>query len=128
MEKKILIVDDNAAVRNVLEKGFTKNGYTVQAAENAEEALEILKEEDIQVMFLDIMLPGMNGMDLCKEILKDRPNAIIHAMTGYSTLFEAGQSLDAGFCCNYFVKPLNLDILFKAADEAFEKLQTMRTE
>lgn len=125
MEKKILVVEDDASVRNVLEKAFRKNGYTVQSAESAEQALEILKQEDIHVMFLDLKLPGMNGVDLCKQIRKDKPNAIIHAMTGYTSLFEAGQCLNAGFCADYFVKPVNIEVIYKAAQDAFERLDTM---
>ena len=125
MEKKILVVENDVPVRNVLEKAFRKNGYTVRSAESAEQALEILKQEDIQVMFLDLKLPGMNGVDLCRQIRKDKPNANIHAMTGYTSLFDAGQCLNAGFCADYFVKPVNLEVICKAAQDAFEMLDTV---
>lgn len=126
MEKKVLVVEDDASVREGLEKGFAKKGYAVLSAESAEQALEILKQEDIRVMFLDIKLPGMNGVDLCKKIRADKPNAMIHAMTGYTSLFEAGECLNAGFCSDYFVKPVDIELLCKAAKDAFERLDTVR--
>lgn len=76
-------------------------------------------------MFLDLKLPGMNGVGLCRQIRKDKPNVIIHAMTGYTSLFEAGQCLNAGFCADYFVKPVNLEVICKAAQDAFEMLDTV---
>ena len=119
--RKILVVDDEEAIRNLFEQAFSRDAYKVRTAESAEEALELLKDEKIQVMFLDLNMPGMNGIDLCKEIRKDFPMAIIHAVTGYSSLFELADCREAGFD-DYFTKPVNLTALQKAAKDAFEKL------
>ena len=106
---------------NLFEQAFSRAGYTVRSAEGAEEALEILKGEKIQVMFLDLNMPGMNGIDLCKVIRKDFPLAIIHAVTGYFSLFELADCREAGFD-DYFTKPADLKMLLSAAQDAFEKL------
>ncbi len=119
--RKILVVDDEKAIRNLFEQAIRRDGYNVRTAESAEEALELLKGEKIQVMFLDLNMPGMNGIDLCKEIRKDFPMAIIHAVTGYSSLFELADCREAGFD-DYFTKPVNLTGLQEAAKDAFEKL------
>ncbi len=121
MDKNILVVDDEEAIRGVFEQAFQKAGYIVHCAESAEEALEVLKQDNIQVMFLDLNLPGMNGTDLCKQIRKDKPIAIIHAVTGYTSLFELTDCREAGFD-DYFTKPVDLKSLYKAAEDAFEKL------
>jgi DNA-binding response OmpR family regulator len=121
MNNTILIVDDEASILNMLEKAFIKHGYTVRSAESAEEALKILKHENIQVMFLDLKLPGISGVDLCRQIRKDKPIAIIYAITGYTSLFELAECREAGFD-DYFTKPVELKILWKAARDAFEKL------
>jgi len=121
MENKILVVDDEAAIRDSFEKAFTAKGFFVRCAETAEEALEILKVENIQVMFLDLNLPEMSGVELCKRIRKDKPVSMIHAVTGYTSLFELVDCREAGFD-DYFTKPVELKSLFKAADDAFEKL------
>ncbi len=120
-EKKILVVDDEVHIRDMLEQAFSKAGYTVRLAESAEETLDILKDDKIQVMFLDLKLPGMNGLKLCRKIRKEFPIAIIHAITGYASLFELADCREAGFD-DYFIKPVDLEVLFKAAQDAFEKI------
>ena len=121
MEKKILIVDDEISVRNLFEDVFSDTGYDVRQAENAEKALDILKEEYIDVIFLDLKLFGMNGIELCRQIRKSKPVSIIYAITGWSTLFEIEECREAGFD-DYFKKPVDIDTISKAADDAFEKL------
>ena len=121
MEKRILVVDDEEAIRGMMEQAFTRSGYEVRLAESAEEALDILGKENIHVMFLDLNMPGMNGVELCRKIRKDRPMAIINAVTGYTSLFELADCREAGFD-DYFTKPVELDMLFKAAQDAFDKM------
>ena len=121
-EKKILIVDDEVSIRDVMKNLFVVEGYEVITAENAEKALEILKKENLMVIFLDLKLPGMNGVDLCRCIRKENQIAMIHAMTGFSVLFNLLECREAGFD-DYFIKPFDLDMLLKAAKDAFEKLE-----
>ena len=122
MEKKILFVEDDKDIRDILETAFLEEGYSVVSFETGEEALEILNKENIQVMFLDMKLPGMNGLELCKEIRKISPVACIYAVTGYSSLFELVDCREAGFD-DYFVKPVKMELLLHAADEAFKRLE-----
>jgi len=72
-------------------------------------------------MFLDLNLPGMNGVELCRKIRKDRPIAVIHAITGYASLFELTDCREAGFD-DYFTKPADMEMLLTAAQNAFEKV------
>jgi len=65
--------------------------------------------------------PGMNGVDLCREIRKQYPMAIPYAVTGYASLFELTDCRDAGFE-DYFTKPASLSDLLDAAAHAFKKL------
>lgn len=122
MEKKILVVDDSAEMRILLEEAFTINGYTVVSAETAEEALELQPKEKCLVMFLDLNLPGMNGLELCKQIKAEFPLAICHAITAHTSLFQLADCREAGFE-DYFPKPVDIQILNKAAQEAFEKVE-----
>ncbi|MDY6970827.1 MAG: response regulator [Thermodesulfobacteriota bacterium] len=122
MERRILVVDDEEEIRFMLERSFSKEGFTVRCAGSAEEALDIMAQNNIQVMFLDLKLPEMNGVELCRRIRKDKPFAIIHAVTGYASLFELADCREAGFD-DYFTKPVNPKVLCKAAWEAFEKLE-----
>ena len=68
MKGKILIVDDEASARELFSDVFGKEGYEVIAAEDGNRALDILKQDNIDVIFLDLKLFGMNGIDLCRQI------------------------------------------------------------
>ncbi|MGZ3648369.1 MAG: response regulator [Syntrophales bacterium] len=120
-DKKILVVDDEVPVLDVLKEILSPVGYKVLTAKNAEEAFKILKTESIMVMFLDLRLPGMNGIDLCWKIREKDKISIIYAFTGYSTFYGLLECRAAGFD-DFFVKPLASKSILKAAEDAFEKL------
>jgi DNA-binding response OmpR family regulator len=116
-----MIVDDEFSIRDLFQSAFSDAGYSVYLAENSEQALQILTQEEIDLIFLDLKLFGMNGIELCRQIKKDKPVSIIYAITGWTGLFEVEECREAGFD-DYFTKPFQLDVLFKAVDDAFEKL------
>jgi DNA-binding response OmpR family regulator len=120
-ESKILVVDDEEQIRDLYSLAFARAGYTVMMAESAEKALEIMKKTPSMVLFLDLNLPGMNGVDLCRQIRKGWPMAICYAVTGYTSLFELSDCRDAGFE-DYFLKPASISELVEAASQAFKKL------
>ncbi len=125
MRKRILVVDDEEGIRFILEKAFAKEGYEVTSAESAEKALEILHEEIFPVQFIDLQLPGMNGIELCKKIRKDNPTSILIAITGYASVFQIVEARDAGFD-DYFLKPFQVNDLVSAVKEAFKRLDRWR--
>lgn len=118
---KILVVDDQESIQNLFRDAFDKSRYSVITAGSAEEALDLLAKENIKVLFFDLKLPGMDGLELCKRVRKFHPMAIIHAITGYNSLFELVDCRHVGFD-DYFTKPLNLNLIFQAVNEAFIKL------
>ncbi|MGA2332333.1 MAG: response regulator [Syntrophales bacterium] len=120
-DKKILVVDDELSVLAMLKETLTSAGYKVRTAKNADEALKILKTETIMVMFLDLRLSGMNGLDLCWKIREMDKISIVYAFTGYSTFFGLLECRAAGFD-DFFVKPVASKLILKAAKDAFEKL------
>ncbi|MBP7765511.1 MAG: response regulator [Syntrophaceae bacterium] len=121
MKGKILVVDDEASVRDLFSNVFADEDYDVIAAEDGKSALEILKQEDIDVIFLDLKLFGMNGIDLCRQIRESKPVSMIFAITGWAPLFEIEECREAGFD-DYFEKPLDMDILLDVVEDAFKKL------
>jgi len=125
MARKILVVDDEVTVRDLLKDTFVLEGYDVRLAEGAETAFEILKDENIEVIFLDLKLFGMNGIELCRQIKKDNPLTIIFAMTGWAALYEVEECREAGFD-DFFTKPVKTEMLLKAVDGAFERLNRWR--
>jgi CheY-like chemotaxis protein len=120
-QNKILIVDDEKAIITLMEQIFSRAGYKVKSAQSGEEALKLLEEDKIQVMFLDLNMPKMNGLELCQTIRKDNPMAMIFAVTGYASLFELSDCRDAGFD-DYFKKPVKIKTLLAIAENAFEKI------
>lgn len=124
VERKILVVDDEAQIREVLEMAFNKAGYTVRSAAGAEEAFNIIAREKIAVMFIDLGLETMNGFELCENIRKSNPDAIIYALSGYAGFFDAHEIREAGFD-DYFVKPIRLKVICEAAQKCFEKLDRL---
>lgn len=121
-DKKILVVDDEEVIRDLLDNAFTKAGYTVRTAESAEKAMELLRDESILVMFLDLKLPGKSGVELCGEIQKQNPLAIIHALTGYADLFSLLECRTTGFD-DFYTKPVSIELLLEAAETAFKRLE-----
>ncbi len=121
-ERNILFVDDEVLILNMMKEVFTLRDYKVFTAENGVNALEILKKDNLMVMFLDLQLPDMSGIDLCRQIRKNNQFSIINALTGYSNLFGLLECRSSGFD-DFFTKPVSLKTLFKAADDAFEKIE-----
>jgi CheY-like chemotaxis protein len=120
---KILVVDDEDAIRELLEYSLGKAGYSVHSAASGEAALEILGRESIPVMFIDLGLDlgAMNGFELCEKIRKKHPHATIYALTGYATLFDPKEFQKAGFD-NYFAKPIDIEAIYQALRDTFEKM------
>jgi len=119
--RSILVVDDEPVIRLAFSKVFTAAGYKVQTAESAEQALQIMRTTPAAVLFLDLNLPAMNGVDLCREVHKDWPWSITIAVTGYASLFDLVKCREAGFE-DYFIKPVESKQLLEAAGHAFKKL------
>ena len=114
MVKKILVVDDEESIRTVLMEAFKKAGYVVKAAESAEHALAILKQESIMVNYFDLKLPGMSGKELCRQVRMQNPLAYICAITGYTDLFGLLECRKAGVD-DFFQKPVTLSLLLLSA-------------
>ncbi len=122
MEKKVLVVDDQPAIRDMLKEAFGRAGYTVLSAASGEEALALLDKETVPVMFLDLKMPGMTGIELCLRIRENHPSSSIYAMTGYASMFDLAKCREAGFD-DCFLKPFDLATLLKAAHEAFKRIE-----
>jgi DNA-binding response OmpR family regulator len=126
-KKKVLIVDDEVGILDALKEVFNLDGYAVFAAKSAEEALDILTQESIMVMFFDLKLPGISGIELCKRIRKENKIAVIHAFTGYANFFGLLECRTVGFD-DFFTKPVDMHVLLKAAQEAFSKIERWKVD
>jgi len=125
VEKTLLVVDDEESLREFFRDILTDEGYRVLTAEGAVDALEILSHEEVGLLLLDLNLFGMNGIELCRKIRREKPLCILYAMTGWTGLFEVEECREAGFD-DFFAKPLPVDFLFRVVEDAFEKLGRWR--
>lgn len=126
MEKTMLVVDDDGPMREAFKQGFIGEGYKVYTAGNGSHAIELMNANSISVVFLDLHLPDMNGIQLCREIKRINPIACVFAVTGHRSLFELTECREAGFE-DYFTKPVRMGMLFKTAEQAFERVDRWRT-
>ena len=93
MEQKLLIVDDEAHIRMLLEQTLEEledDGVNFFSAQNGEEAFEIIKNEKPQLVFLDVMMPKMNGMEVCRKVKKELGLGDVYIVL----LTAKGQELD----------------------------------
>lgn len=104
-ETNILVVDDEQEIADLVEIYLVSDGYKVFKASNAQDGLDILEKEDIQLCLLDIMMPGMNGLEMCKKI-RETNNIPIIMLSAKSTDLDKILGLGTG-ADDYVVKPFN---------------------
>lgn len=104
-ETNILVVDDEQEIADLVEIYLVSDGYKVFKASNAQEGLDILDKEDIHLCLLDIMMPGMNGLEMCKKI-RETNNIPIIMLSAKSTDLDKILGLGTG-ADDYVVKPFN---------------------
>ncbi len=110
IKANILIVDDEKNIRDGLKIALLRDGYNVFLASDGLEALEILKEEDIDVVITDLKMPNLDGDALMKRIIKEYFNIPVIILTGHGTVENAVQAMRDG-AYDFLTKPLNLDKL-----------------
>ncbi len=126
MDKTVLVVDDEESIRDSYTALFRKAGFLVHTAGDALEAQQVLRDKNVSVAFLDLNLPGKNGIELCRDIRRHNPMACCFAVTGHKSLFELVDCREAGFE-DYFTKPTSSALLIQAAERAFERLERWKT-
>jgi len=121
MEQKILIVDDEAHIRMLIEQTLEEledEGVEFLTAENGEIALEIIQQENPKLVFLDVMMPKMNGMEVCRRVKKELElkDVFIVLLTakGQELDRQRGQEVGADV---YMTKPFDPEIILSKAKE-----------
>ena len=107
---RILVVDDDRAVRESLRRSLSFNGYTVDLAEDGVEALEAITHERPDAVVLDVMMPRMDGLEVCRQLRSTGDDLPILVLTARDSVSERVAGLDAG-ADDYLPKPFALEEL-----------------
>ncbi len=103
---KVLVVEDESSIRKFLSINLNREGFEVLEASSGEEALDIIKRVEPRVVVLDVMLPGIDGLEVCQSIRKAIPNIVIIMLTAKSQDMDKIMGLELG-ADDYMVKPFN---------------------
>ena len=117
---RLLIVDDDTSALESLSHIFRQEGYEVELAKSAEEALELLRSADFHVMLVDLRMPGMDGLDLLRTTKALRPTTEIIIMTAYGTIEKAVEAMREG-AYDFVTKPLRRPLVVRSVSRALEK-------
>lgn len=117
----ILIVDDETLTLNNLKKALQKEGYEIHLADSGEKALEIIETYKPQLVLLDLMLPGISGIEVLKKIKEKENETIVIMMTAYEILEKAVEAMKLG-AYDYILKPFKISDLKNTLRRALETL------
>jgi len=115
----ILIVDDEAGPRESL-RMILKTIYKIYTAANGKEALELILKENIDLVTLDLNMPGLSGVDVLKEIKKIKSDVEVIIITGYGTLKNAQEVIRYG-ASDFISKPFNVADIIAIISKSFER-------
>ena len=123
--RKVLVVDDEQKFCDLLKKIFQKNEFIVETAYDGWEAGKKAAQFQPTIMVLDITLPGINGLDVCRELRRDETtkNIKIIAISG-DLRYTEQEVLEAG-ANSFFTKPVNFENLLTLSNEYLEKFENL---
>ena len=118
--RKILVVDDDPVVGKSFDRVLTNKGYEVVMAHNAAEALERMRKSEYDVVYTDIRMPGMDGLELAENVKARRPWTPVVIVTGFGTADNERRAMDAGVSA-FLHKPLSPEMIEDSATEALQQ-------
>jgi len=121
--RKVLVVDDDPVVGKSFDRVLSARGYAVITAENGQDALTKLSREDYDVVFTDIRMPGMNGLEVAERVKASRPWLPVVIVTGYGTEAHEARAEAAGVC-GFLRKPLSPELIELSACKALLERDT----
>jgi len=117
---RVLIVDDEVDFLEMMVKRLKKRNFDVVGVENGDEALQVLSKEPIDVVVLDVKMPGMDGEDTLREIKRRKPLVQVIMLTAHGSVDSGIENMTLG-AFDYIVKPADLNDLIQTLEHAYEK-------
>ncbi len=125
MNERILIIEDDPAILKILQRGLTYEGYVVDTATDGRSGLILARDQQPDLVILDLMLPGMDGLEVCHRLRMVSGSIPILILTAKDAVQDRIQGLDAG-ADDYMVKPFNLDELLARVRALLRRTQADR--
>jgi two-component system response regulator MprA len=125
MNERILIIEDDQAILKILQRGLAYEGYTVDTATEGRSGLMLARDHQPDLVVLDWMLPGMDGLEVCHRMRTASGSVPILMLTAKDAVQDRIQGLDAG-ADDYMVKPFNLDELLARVRALLRRTQPDR--
>ena len=119
MSPKVLVVDDEEKVRKYMSRLLKIRGFDVDTASDGTTALSMIHESDVDIVLLDVLMPGIDGITVLKEIKKTKPAIEVVMLTGNASVETAIEGMRIG-AFDYLLKPVDLDNLYLCLREALE--------
>ena len=124
MTHKILVVDDDQSILSIFEYILQEAGYVTETASDGFEAIEKIKNiADIDLLFMDVKMPGMSGIETFKEIQKIKPRLLVVMMTGYSVDELLKEAFELG-AYGVIYKPFDMEEVLSIIDKIFKLPKT----
>ncbi len=127
LPEKVLLVDDEKEFVLTLSERLEMRDLTPAVAYNGEEALSILKEEEPEVIILDLKMPGIDGIEVLRKVRKDHPEVEVIILTGHGSEKDRELCMQLGAFA-YLEKPVDIDVLSKTMKEANERIKSRRKD
>jgi DNA-binding NtrC family response regulator len=121
MTFKILVVDDEPEFRNILVKVLKEMGNEVSTANSGRQALTKIRENPPHILFLDIKMPQMSGLECLRRLRKLRQKLVVVVMTGYADIDSAREAMRLG-ADEFISKPFDIDDLKRLVNELVREL------
>jgi two-component system, OmpR family, response regulator len=118
----LLIVDDEKDFVKLFLKRFERRGFTTAGVHSGQEALEYLTRNDVDIVVLDVKMPGMDGIETLKEIKKRFPQIEVIMLTGHGSVESGIQGMTYG-AYDYVMKPFRIEDLIERINKANERKQ-----
>jgi two-component system response regulator HydG len=125
-DARILVVDDEVAHTSSLERLFSREGAHVLTANSGADALEIIRSEPVQLVLVDLMMPGMSGQDVLRAARVARPDVDVVVMTAYGTVENAVEAMRSG-AYDFVQKPFKSAVILRVVERVLER-QRLKAE
>jgi len=122
---RILVVDDEKRIRDVCSEMLTKDGFETAVAETGYVGLKMIDQEHFDIMLLDLMMPGLSGMELLTHVKAHHTDTLVIVITGYATLEHAIEAMKKG-AFDFIAKPFSPEDLRMVVAKAIDYIRSLQ--